>query len=59
MTIAPELDSYHLLHATRAVVLRALDREAEAAEADRRALELTSNPAERALISRRLLQPPA
>ena len=53
-SIAPELDGYHLLHATRAVMLRALDHEAEAAAADRRALELTSNPAERALISRRL-----
>ena len=53
-SIAPELDGYHLLHATRAVMLRALDQEADAAAADRRALELTSNPAERALISRRL-----
>jgi len=52
--IAPDLEGYHLLHATRAVVLRALGRRREAATADRRALELTSNPAERALIKKRL-----
>jgi len=52
--IAPDLDGYHLLHATRGMMLRALGREAEAAAADRRALELTANPAERALIERRL-----
>jgi RNA polymerase sigma factor (sigma-70 family) len=52
--IAPDLDGYHLLHATRGVMLRSLGRGTEAAAAERRALELTSNPAERALIERRL-----
>ena len=52
--IAADLDGYHLLHATRAVMLRALGREAEAVAEDRRALALTSNPAERALIAKRL-----
>jgi len=52
--IAPELDGYHLLHATRGMMLRALGREEEAATADRRALKLTANPAERTLIERRL-----
>ncbi len=45
---------YHLLHATRAVLLRHLGRELEATAADQRALDLTANPAEQALIERRL-----
>ena len=49
-----ELDQYHLYHATRAELLRALGRPDEARTADRRALELTENPAERALLSSRL-----
>ncbi|MEP7105652.1 MAG: sigma-70 family RNA polymerase sigma factor [Chloroflexota bacterium] len=52
--IAPELDGYHLLHATRGVMLRALGQADAAAAAERRALGLTSNPAERSLIERRL-----
>jgi predicted RNA polymerase sigma factor len=48
------LERYHLLHATRAVLLRELGREAEAAAADTAALELATNPAERALIEERL-----
>jgi RNA polymerase sigma-70 factor (ECF subfamily) len=48
------LDGYHLFHATRAELLRAVGRPADAAAADRRALELASSPAERALISSRL-----
>ena len=48
------LDRYHLLHATRARLLKDLGRDAEAAAADARALELTKNPAERALLSDRL-----
>ncbi len=39
-----------LFHATRAVLLRDLGREPEAASADEQALELTTNRAERALI---------
>jgi len=52
--LAEDLDRYHLYHATRAELLRALGRADEARAADQRALELTDNPAERALLSRRL-----
>jgi RNA polymerase sigma factor (sigma-70 family) len=52
--LAEELDRYHLYHATRAELLRALGRGDEARAADQRALELTENPAERALLSARL-----
>jgi RNA polymerase sigma-70 factor (ECF subfamily) len=52
--LAEDLDRYHLYHATRAELLRALGRADEARTADQRALELTDNPAERALLSRRL-----
>ena len=48
------LDDYHLLHATRADLLRRLGRSEEAARAYERARELTANPAERALLERRL-----
>jgi RNA polymerase sigma factor (sigma-70 family) len=48
------LDRYHLLHATRAELLRALGRGDEARAADARALTLTENPAERELLARRL-----
>jgi RNA polymerase sigma-70 factor (ECF subfamily) len=51
---APELGSYYLFHATRAELLRELGREMEAREALERALRLTQNPAERALLERRL-----
>jgi len=49
-----DLDGYHYYHATRAELLRALERQDEARAADRRALQLTANPAERALIDERL-----
>ncbi|HEY8735962.1 MAG TPA: DUF6596 domain-containing protein, partial [Candidatus Dormibacteraeota bacterium] len=52
--IAADLESYYLLHATRAELLRELGRDAEARVALRRALGLTNNPAERTLIERRL-----
>ena len=52
--IGAELDGYHLFHATRAELLRRLGRAAEARAADGRALELTGNPAERALLEQRL-----
>ncbi|HYK97663.1 MAG TPA: RNA polymerase sigma factor [Candidatus Acidoferrales bacterium] len=52
--LAGDLDGYHLFHATRAELLRQLDRPAEARDADRRALALTENPAERALLERRI-----
>jgi RNA polymerase sigma-70 factor (ECF subfamily) len=51
-----ELDRYHLLHATRASLLRALGRGAEARDADVRALELAGNAAERRLLEVRLAQ---
>jgi RNA polymerase sigma factor (sigma-70 family) len=53
-TLSGELDSYHLFHATRAGLLRALDRTAEAADADFQARSLTLNPAERKLLALRL-----
>jgi RNA polymerase sigma-70 factor, ECF subfamily len=52
--LAQELDSYHLFHSARADLLRRLGRGEEAARAYRRALQLTTNPAERAFLSRRL-----
>ena len=52
--LAEDLDRYHLYHATRAELLRALGRADDARAADRRALELTENPAERALLAARL-----
>ena len=48
------LDHYRLLHSTRADLLRRLERPAEAVEAYRRALELTTNETERAFLERRL-----
>jgi len=47
------LDGYHPFHATRADLLRRLGRGAEAATAYDRALELATNPAERAFLTRR------
>jgi RNA polymerase sigma-70 factor, ECF subfamily len=44
------LDSYHLLHAARADLLRRLGRSAEAAAAYATARSLTSNPVERAFL---------
>ena len=52
--IAAELEGYYLFHATRAELLRELGRGAESAMALERALALTQNPAERALLERRL-----
>jgi RNA polymerase sigma-70 factor, ECF subfamily len=48
------LESYHLYHATRADLLRRLERRADAAAAYRRALELATNPVERGFLERRL-----
>jgi RNA polymerase sigma-70 factor, ECF subfamily len=50
------LETYHLFHATRADLLRRLERHAEAAVAYQRALELATNPVERAFLERRLAQ---
>jgi len=52
--MADELDRYHLFHSTRAWLLRQVGRDEEARDADRRALELTDNPAERALLMERI-----
>jgi RNA polymerase sigma factor (sigma-70 family) len=53
-SVAAALAGHHLLHATRAELLRALGRPAEARAADERALSRTANPAEQALLRRRL-----
>jgi RNA polymerase sigma-70 factor, ECF subfamily len=50
------LETYHLLHAARADLLRRLDRREEAAEAYREALTLATGPAERSFLERRLAQ---
>ena len=50
------LEGYHLLHATRADLLRRLGRDDEAAAAYRRARELAANPTERAFLERRLAE---
>jgi RNA polymerase sigma-70 factor (ECF subfamily) len=52
--LGDRLAGYRLWHATRAELLRALDRHREAVEATRRALALATNPAERELLTRRL-----
>jgi RNA polymerase sigma-70 factor (ECF subfamily) len=52
--LAGPLASYHLLHATHAELLTAVGRHEEAAEANRRALALTANAAERRLLTTRL-----
>ena len=48
------LDGYRHLHSARADLLRRLGRDAEAAEAYLRALELAAQPAERVFLERRL-----
>jgi RNA polymerase sigma-70 factor, ECF subfamily len=50
------LDGYHLLHATRADLLRRCGRRAEAAVAYERALELATSPVERTFLERRLAE---
>src|SRR5229473_2855205 len=52
--LAIALSGYHLFHSTRAELLEQLGEPAQAREALRRALDLCSNPAERALLSRKL-----
>jgi RNA polymerase sigma-70 factor (ECF subfamily) len=49
-----ELENYHLLHATRADLLRRLGATAEATESYKRALELVTNESERRFLERRL-----
>jgi RNA polymerase sigma-70 factor, ECF subfamily len=50
------LKGYHLLPATRADLLRRLDRRAEAAESYREALSLAATEAERRYLTRRLAE---
>ncbi|MEU1720411.1 RNA polymerase sigma factor [Actinomadura sp. ATCC 39365] len=52
--LGPALERYALFHATRAELLRALGSRDEARSADERALELTLNPAQQALLEARL-----
>jgi RNA polymerase sigma factor (sigma-70 family) len=52
--LAERLDGYHLYHAARGELLRRVGRTDEARDADRRALALTDNPAERRLLVERL-----
>ena len=51
-----DLETYHLLHAARADMLRRLGRASEAASAYKRGLQLTSNLVERAFLERRLAE---
>jgi len=51
--LAGDLEGYHLFHAARADLLRRLDRPDEAARTYSRALELATNPQERAFLERR------
>jgi RNA polymerase sigma-70 factor (ECF subfamily) len=53
-TLAGVLDRYHLYHATRADLSRELGDPNQARDADRRALELTANPAEQAVLQQRI-----
>jgi RNA polymerase sigma factor (sigma-70 family) len=52
--LADLLGEYHLYHASRAELLRELGQPDQARAADQRALELTANPAQRALLHQRL-----
>lgn len=52
--LADSLGGYHLLHATRAELLRDLGRSEEARSSDEAALELAVNRAERSLLRQRL-----
>ena len=54
-----DLDGYHYLHATRAELLRRLDRNAEARMAYDRALELVHSDAERHFLEERVAGLPA
>jgi RNA polymerase sigma-70 factor (ECF subfamily) len=52
--LEPELASYHLFHSARGDLLRRLGRREESVAAYRRALELASNPRERAFLQGRI-----
>jgi RNA polymerase sigma-70 factor (ECF subfamily) len=50
------LEDYYLLHSSRADLLRRLEHNDEAAAAYARALQLATNDADRAFLSRRLAE---
>ncbi|MHC0067200.1 RNA polymerase sigma factor [Nostoc sp. UIC 10890] len=52
--LAPELDSYHLFHATRADLFRRVGALEEATQSYTRALKLVTNDSERRFLERRL-----
>ena len=54
LEVGGELHDYHLLHSARAGLLGRLGRDAEAATAYARALELATNPVERRFLEKRL-----
>ncbi|MEH2186631.1 MAG: hypothetical protein V7K64_10740 [Nostoc sp.] len=53
-SLAPELDSYHLFHATRADLFRRVGALEEATQSYKRTLELVTNDSERRFLERRL-----
>jgi RNA polymerase sigma-70 factor (ECF subfamily) len=53
LSLLVEIDGYYLYHATRADFLRRLGPREEAAEAYRRAIELTENAVEREHLERK------
>jgi RNA polymerase sigma factor (sigma-70 family) len=55
--LAPALERHHLYHAARAELLRELGHPQQARLADQRALDLTTNPAQRAILRRRIHPP--
>jgi RNA polymerase sigma-70 factor (ECF subfamily) len=61
LAVGGDLDSYHLLHAARADLLRRAGSPVEAAKSYARALALVTNDSERRFLERRLreVQPPA
>jgi RNA polymerase sigma-70 factor, ECF subfamily len=54
LSAASDLGNYHLLHATRADLLRRMGSSADAAQSYKRALELVTNDTERRYLERRL-----
>ena len=54
LAAAGDLENYHLLHATRADLLRRIGSSEEAAKSYRRALALATNESERRFLERRL-----
>jgi RNA polymerase sigma-70 factor (ECF subfamily) len=54
LSLLVEIDGYYLYHATRADFLRRLGRREEAAEAYRRAIDLTENAVEREHLERQM-----